>query len=356
MRRATTYIILWSVARYFLASLLLFNYAIIGVLTGWIIGDGVMLAVAFRSSLRAFRLGGPATEFSLVEFGRYSSITLVGALIGYAINQADKLFTLAQEGLPQLAIYNVAIVAASFAGLAPFALATVLLPALSSMQASGQMAEIRELVGHYSRYVSIIVFPLAVGFASITQVALRIFGPSYVAGFIPSIIVSLATGLTAVGAVYASVLLAVGKLRWYTAANVVGLATLGVVAFVATPIVGLPGPALGRASLMVIAAIIYAYATLRSGFFRFDVKAFVCAAGSSFLMGAIVFGALSFFRSFLYELAILPVVIVLGVAVYLAALRAVRLLSAGDLEFIRALLPAKAHFIVKAVARIAGVK
>jgi len=355
MRRATIYIILWSVARYVLAAVLLFTYAITGVIVGWIIGDGVLLVLAFRTSLTTFRVEGSATEFSLVEFGRYSSITFVGALIGYAINQADKLFTLAQEGLPQLAIYNVAIVAASFAGLAPFALATVLLPALSSMQASGQRAKMRELVGDYSRYVCIIVLPVAVGFASITQVALRIFGASYVAGLVPSIIVSLATGLTAVGAVYASVLLAVGKLRWYTAANVVGLATLAVVAFVATPALGLSGPALGRAGLMAMAAIIYAYATFRSGFFRLDVKAFIGAAGSSFLMGAIVFFALSFFRSFFYELAMVPVVIVLGVVVYLSALRALRLLNVGDLEFIRELLPAKTHFIVKAVAKVAGV-
>jgi hypothetical protein len=51
-----------------------------------------------------------------------------------------------------------------------------------------------------------------------------------------------------------------------------------------------------------------------------------------------------------------PVVIVLGVVVYLSALRALRLLSVGDLEFIREFLPAKAHFIVKAVAKVAGVK
>lgn len=356
MRDATFYIILWSAARYLLASLLLFNYEIIGVLVGWIIGDGVLLVVAFRSSMSTFKLEGGARDFSTVEFGRYSSITLVGALIGYAINQADKLFTLARQGLPQLAIYNVAIVAASFTGLAPYALATVLLPALSSLHASSQATEMRELVTHYSRYVSIIVLPVAVGFASITQVALRIFGPSYVAGFLPSVIVSLATGLTAVGAVYASVLLAVGKLRWYTAANVVGLASLTVVAFVATPVLGLSGPALGRASLMVLAAIIYAYATLRSGFFGLDIKAFAGAACSSFLMGAIVFFALSFFHSFLYELAMLPVLIVVGGLVYLGALRVLRILSVDDLEFIRELLPERAQFLAGTVARVAGVK
>ena len=356
MRSATIYIILWSVVRYVLASLLLFNYAITGVLVGWVIGDGVLLAVSLRKSVRIFGVGRGTVEFSVPEFARYSSITFVSALIGYAINQADKLFTLAQQGLPKLAIYNVAIVAASFTGLAPYALTTVLLPALSSLHASNGVGEMRELVQHYSRYVSIIVIPVAVGFASITEVALRIFGPAYVAGLIPSVIVSLATGLTAVGAVYAAVLLAVGELKWYTAANVIGLGSLAAVAFAATPVLGLSGPALGRASLMVLAAIVYAYATLRRGFFELDVKAFLGAIGSSFLMGVVVFFALSFFHTFLFKLAMLPVVVVVGGVIYLGALRALRLLRKDDLDFIRDIVPERAHFLVAIVAQIAGVK
>jgi O-antigen/teichoic acid export membrane protein len=356
MRSATTYIILWSAVRYTLASLFLFNYAIAGVLVGWIIGDGVLLAIAFRKSVGTFSVEGGTVEFSVSEFARYSSITFVSALIGYAINQADKLFTLAQQGLPQLAIYNVAIVAASFTGLAPYALTTVLLPALSSLQASNGLAEMRELVQHYSRYVSIIVIPVAVGFASITQVALRIFGPAYVAGLLPSVIVSLATGLTAVGAVYAAVLLAVGELKWYTGANVIGLGSLAVVAFMATPVLGLSGPALGRASLMALAALVYAYAALRCGFFKLDLRAFLSAAGSSFLMGAVVFFALSFFHTFLFKLAMLPVVVVVGGLIYLGALRALRLLRKDDLDFIRDIVPERAHFLVAIVAKIADVK
>ena len=355
MRRATIYIIVWSAARYVLASVFLFHYAITGVLVGWIMGDGVLLAIAFRNSIGIFGDSHGGTEFSMAEFAKYSSITFVSALIGYAINQADKLFTLAQQGLPQLAIYNVAIVAASFSGMAPYALTTVLLPALSSLHAANEVQEIRQLVRHYSRYVAIIVIPVAFGFASITDVALRIFGPAYVSGLVPSVIVSLTTGLTAVGAVYAAVLLALGELKWYTSANVVGLASLAVVAYVATPVFGLSGPALGRASLMVLAALVYGYAVLRSGLFELDVKAFVCAVSSSFVMGAVVFLGLSAFHTFLVKLVMTPAFVVVGVLVYLGCLRALRLLQKDDLEFIRDMAPEKLHSLVEIVARIVGV-
>jgi O-antigen/teichoic acid export membrane protein len=161
--------------------------------------------------------------------------------------------------------------------------------------------------------------------------------------------------LTAVGAVYAAVLLAVGELKWYTAANVVGLASLGVVAYVATPVFGLSGPALGRASLMVLAALVYGYAVLRSGLFELDVKAFVCAVSSSFVMGAVVFLGLSAFHTFLVKLVMTPAFVVVGVLVYLGCLRALRLLQKDDLEFIRDMAPEKLHSLVEIVARIVGV-
>jgi O-antigen/teichoic acid export membrane protein len=239
--------------------------------------------------------------------------------------------------------------------MAPYALTTVLLPALSSLHAANEVQEIRQLVRLYSRYVAIIVIPVAFGFASITAVALRIFGPAYVSGLVPSVIVSLTSGLTAVGAVYAAVLLAVGELKWYTGANVVGLGSLAVVAYLATPVLGLSGPALGRASLMVLAALVYGYAALRSGFFELDVKAFVCAAASSLIMGAVVFFGLSLFHTFLTKLVMVPVFVAVGALVYLGCLRALSVLQKDDLEFIRDMAPERLHPLVAIVARIAGV-
>jgi O-antigen/teichoic acid export membrane protein len=356
MRRAGTYMILWSVLRYAFASVLLFNYAIEGVLIGWIVGDGILLLIALRRTLMPLHHGVASTGFSFPDFMRYSSYTLLSALLGYAINQADKIFTLAQQGLSQLAIYNVAIVAASFAGMAPYALTMVLLPTLSSLHAAKQVDEMRQMVRQYSRYVSIIVTPIAVGFAAITGVALRIFGPAYVVGFVPSAIVSVTAGLTAVGAVYAAVLLAVGELRWYTAANVLGVASLAAVAYVTTPFLGLSGPAWGRASLMILAALLYAYAAMRSGFFELDGRAFLISVAASAPMGIIVFLILSFFHSFHAQLAMLPVVTVIGALLYLGVLRGLKLLTAQDFEFIQEMAPARAHGFIALIARLAGVR
>ena len=354
MKSATLYLVLWSVVRYSLASVLLVTFAISGVLVGWILGDAVLLIFAIQRSVRMLQVGGGRSGFSMSGLVRYSLYTLLSALIGFAVNQADKIFTLARQGLPELAVYNVAIVAASFAGFAPYALLTVLLPALSSLHAAKRTRQMHQMVLANTRYVSIVVLPVAFGFASIMGVALRIFGPEYVAGLVPSVIVSVATGLTAVGAVYAGALLAAGELKWFTGANAIGLVGLVVVSYFLTPIFGLSGPALGRAALMALVALVYGIALWRSGFFEFDLRAFLCAAAGSTVMGVVVFFALSFAHSFLTKLAMLPFVVVLGALVYVGSLRFLRLLTVDDLRFVRDLLPTRFHGFLPLAAKLAG--
>ena len=354
MKSATLYLILWSVARYTLASVLLVTFAISGVLVGWILGDVVLLVFAVQKSVRTLRVGGGRSSFSMSELVRYSLYTLLSALIGFAVNQADKIVTLARQGLPELAVYNVATVAASLAGFAPYALLIVLLPALSALHAARRTRQMRELIHSYTRYVSIVVLPVAFGFASITGVALQIFGPEYVAGLVPSVIVSVATGLTAVGAVFAGALLAAGQLKWFTGANAIGLAGLVVVSYLMTPIFGLSGPALGRATLMALVALIYGFALWRSSLFEFDLGAFLCSTAGSAVMCVVVFFALSLAHSLLTKLVMLPFVVVFGAVFYVGSLRFLRLLTVDDLKFLRDLLPMRFHGFLPLAARLAG--
>ena len=207
----------------------------------------------------------------------------------------------------------------------------------------------------YSRYISLIVIPIAIGFASVTAVALRIFGPAYVSGFAPSSIVSIVSGLTAVGAVYAAVLLAVGKLRWYMAANIVGVGALGIVAYIATPSLGLSGTALGRASLMIVVALLYAYAAKREGFFKLDVRALISASLASMPMGVVVFTFLSSLHSFMVQLLMLPIVIVIGALLYIASLRVLRVLTVQDFAVIQLMAPLNSRRLIELIALVAGV-
>jgi len=356
MRKATAYIVAWSAARYGFASFLLIPYSIMGVLFGWIIGDVSILLLGLIWASRHARAGSGGVSFSLIDLTRYSLYTVFSALIGFAVNQADKIVTLAGQGLRELAVYNVAIVAASFTGFAPYAVLSVLLPALSALKSSERIGEVREMIHAYSRYVSVIVIPVAFGFASVTEVALRIFGLEYVGGLAASVAVSIATGVTSIGVVYAATLLALGEMRPYTVANVVGLGSLFLVSAVLTRYLGIIGPALGRASLLAVAALMYGWSVRRRGFFELDLKAFVVSIGASGVMGLLVFAGLSQVASFLMKLALLPAFVVAGAGIYVGILRGLHFLTKEDLEFVGQVLPAKLHPFLPRLAWALGIE
>jgi O-antigen/teichoic acid export membrane protein len=351
---AGSYLIAWNVARYAFASVLLVNYGVTGVLIGWVIGDLALLFVALHWTLKILGRQVGLGSFSGTELARYSIYTMFAALIGFAINQADRLIILWQRGLSGMAVYNAAMVGAGVAGYVPYALVTVLLPALTALSVSGKTMQIHDLIRSYTRYVSLVVIPIGFGLAAAMETLLRIFGVDYVSGMLAAATVSVATGLTAIGIVYAGALLALGKMRWYTAANLLGLVVLLTVAGTLTPILGLNGPALGRASLMAVAAIVYALAAYRSGIFEIDSRAYFIAVISSAAMMLVIFGALSTIHGFVMKIVALPALALVGLLVYVGGLRSFHLLTIGDLDFFYDLMPKRLHFIMPGLARLAG--
>jgi O-antigen/teichoic acid export membrane protein len=350
------YIIVWSVVRYALAAILLWYFAIAGVLIGWICGDSVLLLLAMQRTLKRLSGQSGVGSFSAREWAHYSLYTLFAAIVSFVINQADRLITLSEQGLSKLAIYNVAMAGASVASYAPYALVTAFLPVVAALFAANRIQELHDIIRSYTRYVSLSVMPVSFGLAAIMEVPLRIFGLDYLNGIVPAVIVSVTTGLTSLGAVYAGALLALGKLRLYTVANVLGLAALLLVAWVLTPFLGLNGPALGRASLLIVVTIVYALAAIKFGISEIDFRAYFASIGGSSIMALVVFEFISSIHSFFFKVAMLPIIVLVGVLVYTVTLRVFRLFTANDIDFLHDLLPTRLHILLPMIARIIGLK
>jgi O-antigen/teichoic acid export membrane protein len=280
---------------------------------------------------------------------------LFAALLGFIINQADRLITLSQRGLSGLAIYNVASVGSGVAGYAPSALVTVLLPSLAALLSSNDMKEMRSRIRISTRYVSLLANPIAFGLAGIMEIPLRIFGSDYLSGLVPGVILSVATGLTALSAVYAVALLAQGNLRWYAIGNVLGLVALFLIAGFLTPIIGLAGPAVGRAGLMAVVTLVFALGSSRAEIFEVDIRAFVFSSISAAIMMVFFLVILSVLHGFLLKIAILPLLVGVGLAIYVLALRMFRFVTIDDIEFIGKLLPRRLHGIILILARLVGI-
>ena len=129
-----------------------------------------------------------------------------------------------------------------------------------------------------------------------------------------------------------------------------------VVALAATPFLGLTGPALGRASLLIVTAVIYGLAITRAGFSELDLKAYFAAIESSTLMGIVMFAVVSSVHGFLLKIVILPGLCTVGLLIYLGSLRILRLLNASDIDFMCNLLPHRLQILAYVMARMCGVK
>jgi O-antigen/teichoic acid export membrane protein len=349
------YFVVWSVGRFALASILLVSYGVVGLLVGWLMGDFALLVATLHWVLRNLGLVFGSSNFSTTEFLRYNLYTLLGAVVGFTISQADRLIILWERGLSAIAVYNVAMVGAGVVGYVPYALITVLLPVLTSLSVSREDGRMHKLMRSYSRYVSLVVMPIGFGLAAVMEVALRIFGAAYVSGALAGALVSIAASLSAIGTVYAGALLALGKLRWYTVANLLGFAAMMIVAAIFTPLLGLMGPALGRASLMVVAATVYALAAFRCGIFEVDSRAYAVSALGSGVMMVSVFTILGSIHTFFVQLLAFPGVMVVGFIIYLGSLRLSHLLTTDDLDFFRELLPKRLGVLLPLAASFIGV-
>jgi O-antigen/teichoic acid export membrane protein len=352
---AARQISVWAIARYALASILLLPLGVIGVLVGWILGDLTLVIFSLNRSLRENHTALSHGAVAFREFLSYSAYNLAAALMGFALSFADRLFTLSTQGLSPLAVYNVAIVAPNIVSSASYTLVTVMLPAVAALLTARRLEDLHRLIRMNTRYLSILMMPIAFGLAAVMEVPLRIFGAAYLSGTGPAVIVCLASGLTATSAVYASALIASGKMRWFTAANLLGLAGFLILTYSLTPLLGLNGPAIGRAALMGITTIAYAWITHKAGLFEFDLKAYLASIASSIIMAIPIFAALSSLHLFYFKIIALPFVTVFGALVYVGLLRVFHLISRNDLEFMQALTPRSLHRYIPVIARIVGV-
>jgi len=350
------YIWVWAIARYSLASVLMVPLGVVGVLAGWILGDASLVFLSLRSCLRDINSPLPPDVFPFRRFLSYDAHSLGAALMGFAMNEADRILTLTTQGISPLAIYNVAIAATNIAGSASYALVTVMLPAVAALLTTKKLEELRRLVRSNTRYLSLVVMPISFGLAAVIEIPLRIFGAAYVNGTLPAIIVCVASGLTAVSAIYASELLALGRMRWFTAANLLGLGGFFTLTWLLTPILGLAAPAVGRAALMAITAAIYALVARMAGMFEFDLNAYLVSIICSAVMAIPIYLAVTLLHPFYMQLAALPFLLLLGLLIYLGLLRVFHLLSRDDLNFVQTIAPSRFHRYFPIFARIVGLK
>lgn len=348
-------IIASSVLRYAAAAFLLYwGAGPSGVFIGFISGDLILAALGNVTVYRTVKDLHPA-GFDFRPVTRYMASIFLAAVVGLAVSQTDKLLAFFQQGLFNLAFYNVATVGAAVASFAPSAATNVLVPALSSY--GDDIEKKGSMIRKYTRYISLTAMPMGLGLAALSPFLLQVFGEEYTAAAPVLSIISISIALTSIAAVYTSSLLVDDKAHHFTISSALALVALFVVAFLTVPTLGISGVALGRAAMLFLMLGAVVYFVRRNGMFVLDAEAYSKSLGASVLMSALVYGVLTLAKyvgfgsradSVVGSLVMIPV----GLVVYLAVMKLIRGFNQTDVDFIDAMIPSRLHFISRLARRL----
>lgn len=326
---------------------------VFGAILGYLIGELLFLTLLAYYVARTFRSlpNNTNSHFSAAPLLRYSIPLLVSALIAFAIANMDKIFALLQLGLPELGIYNVAVAASLIASFAPSAITTALVPTLTSIASTHQNQEFKTLSKAYTRYIALLATPSAFGIAALSTALIQVFGTQYYPGAYPAAIMAVAIGTTAVSAVYSGQLLATKRTKEIMIANIIGLAVFTTSLALLVPQLQFTGAAYGRAIMTIAIAAAITFATYRQGNFVVDKKALLASIAASTVMALVLYFVVTTVSGYRRQIAALPILIPVGIIIYLTTLRLLRVFTRDDIDFLERLLPKK----LKRLARWAGI-
>jgi O-antigen/teichoic acid export membrane protein len=283
--------------------------------------------------------GSPRTYRGLYP---YMLAVLVSGLIGFGVSQSDRLIAFFQTGLGNLAVYNIAAVGASVAAFAPIAVTNALVPILPSLGAAGSERR-RAMMKNYTRYVSLVAMPAGFGLAAVSPLLLLVFGPQYAQGAPLVAVMAVAIGVTSIGSVYASGLLASGKTYLFLVGNALALICLVAISYVLIPVEGLLGIAIGRAGMLLVSLAAFALFSRTQKELVIDLRGYLSSLLSSVAMFAAIYASVYLAsphlatrtESVAFSLVMLPV----GLAVFIVVMWLIDGFAEEDFVFLERLLP-----------------
>jgi O-antigen/teichoic acid export membrane protein len=251
--------------------------------------------------------------------------------------------------LATLGIYTAAVTAFGVLTGIANAFSNTLFSGYSALQGEDRRETLERGVFLGSRYLALVITPLAFGLLATSRIALAAFvGQPYVAGTLPLMILTAVYALTLVGTALAPLFLARGETFAYSGISIISVAVSFAVAFVLVPVSGMIGAALARGLAMVLSLAVTIWLLRRKVTFKLDLSAVVKSITASGVMAFIV----ALVQIPLTKAILLPAYALLGAVVYLMMLRLLRAVKVEDMELARSFFGGRLEFASKLLAAI----
>ena len=311
------------------------GFGIIGVLSGYLIGDVLFTVLVLPICYK--KLNNKKDKININTTLNYSFPILISSLIIFGVTQIDRIFALVNLGLPGLGIYTIAIAASTIGAYAPNSLATAITPNLSTLYSLKKLDSFRDLSKLYTRYVSFIGMPAAFMIAALSIPLMSIFGSQYANSALPAAIISIAIGITTFSSIYNSQLFVRGKTNWIMLANISGLLVFILMISISQFLnnnIDVNYLAYGRALMIFSTSLIVCYKSYTLGDLKYDEKSIINSLIGSLIMSIILYLSYELFFSSFSSIISLIILIPSGMIIYFFYLRQTKTFNAQDIEFI----------------------
>lgn len=322
------------------------GWSLIGVVTGWLIGEAVGLILTmllFRGALpktiekcdlrRLFR-------FSLPLFVMFTIITLA--------DWTDRMlfFGLTHE-LASLGIYDLAVRGAATISIIWMAFSTTVLPLLSGLYGKTGKEAVRGALKTSLRYLTYLTLPACFGLAAISRTVMALlFGRGYTAGSPLLAILAVASISISFGIIFGSTLQALGETRIFIGIGLASIVADVLVIILSVPVLGVLGATLARVTLWGVYSVATFLALRTKVKIEFDGE----ALRKGFLASVIMAAPLLIFE-IVYASRLTDTLTVicagseifLGIAIYGISLIVLRGLHSQDFELLKRIVPTSLH-------------
>ena len=321
------------------------GYRLTGVVAGFLLGSVACLALSL--ALLRGKLPLANEKFPPRTLLAYSYPVWITMIVNIGQSWADSAILYAlTSSLATLGVYYLISTGATVISVLWTPVTTTMFPAMSAEYGKTGVQGIVNSFRRSTRVLNLTVIPLSLSLAAVSRTAISVaYGPAYVIGAVPFVILTLATIMAAYSMLFSTALQAVGETKAMMKIGVVSVAVeLLLTALLARPL-SATGAALARTAMFIV-GVVLGYRVL-SGKVRIavDTGSIVRAA----IFGAILATPLLAAEWVLTDVAPQPLPLILGVegflflAVGLIVVKKWKPIEAQDLELIKEALPRSLH-------------
>jgi len=323
------------------------GYGVYGTIIGWILGDlfSVIIYAAASFHLIRFSRNLFSKSINLIPFLlRFSWPLLAASMVTFLYTWYDQALVIAFLPLESVGVYNVSRRAFGVLAGISAALGQSLFPYYGMTYGRGNHKAISVAIKKASRYTMLIVFPLTLGLFSTAKPVITLFaGQQYVSGW--SVLAIMAIfGLTfGISSVLMGLLIIYGKTKTVMLLNIVSVVS-SLLLLPTVGMLGLNGLAVMKGASLLLTLILNIYFLSKIVKVEIDKETFIKTLISSAIMAAAVF----LVQQVYYSKFLLPIYVLIGAAIYLAEIRAFKVMNQSDIHLLIQILGEKnAKFIGK---------